>query len=233
MARNVNTNEAIIETRDLTQSYVGVTALKGVNLEIYEGQFTWIAGESGSGKTTLMGIIAGLTKPDNGSVYVSGQEITSLNGKALDIYRGSVGKIYQKSGMIPGLTVKQNIKVPHSRAGRRIDQEYTAALTQHLGMASRLNQEAATLSGGQQQRAALIRALAARPNILLADEPTASLDSGLTVEYHEIIQDLVQDTGLTVVMTSHDQTTGNYADRIIELRDGEVSGISENVRNIT
>jgi putative ABC transport system ATP-binding protein len=200
-----------------------VEALRGVSLEVPSGQFTAVMGPSGSGKSTLMHILAGLDKPTSGSVSIAGQEIADLNDKQLtQLRRQHVGFVFQAFNLLPTLTAEENITLPLSLAGRKIDREQLDVLIERVGLSDRRDHRPAQMSGGQQQRVAIARALATRPTVLFADEPTGNLDSGSGHEVLDMLRETVEKDGQTILMVTHDPKAATTADRVLFLADGHI-----------
>ena len=202
-----------------------VAALDNVSVGLGQGQFTAIMGPSGSGKSTLLHMLAGLDRPTSGEVYLGETETTGLNDKALTLLRRDrIGFIFQSFNLLPTMTAAENIVLPMRIAGRRPDEHWVASIVATVGLEDRLRHRPAELSGGQQQRVAAARALASRPDIVFADEPTGALDSRSGLELLRFLRRAVSDLGQTVVMVTHDPTAASYADRILFLADGRVVG---------
>jgi putative ABC transport system ATP-binding protein len=202
-----------------------VVALDDVSVGFQAGQFTAIMGPSGSGKSTLLHLLAGLDRTSSGEVYLGGTEITSLNDKALTLLRRDrIGFIFQSFNLLPTMTAAENIVLPMRIAGRRPDPHWVDSIVATVGLTGRLSHRPAELSGGQQQRVAAARALASRPDIVFADEPTGALDSSSGAELLSFLRTAVTDLGQTVVMVTHDPTAAAYADRVVFLADGRVVG---------
>ena len=180
-------------------------------------------GPSGSGKSTLLHVLAGLDRPTSGEVYLGDTEITSLNDKALTLLRRDrIGFIFQSFNLLPTMTAAENIVLPMRIAGRKPDEQWVASIVDTVGLTGRMSHRPAQLSGGQQQRVAAARALASRPQIVFADEPTGALDSRSGAELLGFLRTAVSELGQTVVMVTHDATAASYADRVIFLADGHV-----------
>ena len=200
-----------------------VTALDNVSVGLREGQFTAIMGPSGSGKSTLLHMIAGLDRPTSGQVFLGDTEITSLKDKALTLLRRDrIGFIFQSFNLLPTMTAAENIVLPLRIAGKRADPHWVASIVDTIGLTGRLGHRPSELSGGQQQRVAAARALASRPDIVFADEPTGALDSRSGTELLKFLRTAVSELGQTVVMVTHDATAASYADRVIFLADGHL-----------
>ncbi|MFC8875731.1 ABC transporter ATP-binding protein [Streptomyces ardesiacus] len=201
----------------------GVRALDEVSLTVEHGTFLAVMGPSGSGKSTLMHCAAGLDSPTSGRVRIDGQEISGLNEtRRTELRRERVGFVFQAYNLIPSLSVEDNITLPLRLAGRRPDREWLRALTERVGLAGRLAHRPAELSGGQQQRASLVRALAARPAVVFADEPTGALDLRSAHQVLDLLRALVDDLGQTVVMVTHDPAAAARAHRALVMADGRV-----------
>jgi putative ABC transport system ATP-binding protein len=218
----------IVTTTDVTRRFgegeAAVDALRGISLGFPAGQFTAVMGPSGSGKSTLMHILAGLDQPTSGSVVVDGTELSVLDDAALtQLRRDKLGFIFQSFNLLPVLTAKENILLPLSIAGREPDTEWVDRLVETIGLTDRLTHRPAELSGGQQQRVAVARALASKPAIVFADEPTGNLDSKTSKEVLAILRRSVDEMGQTIVMVTHDAGAAGIADRLIVLHDGLVS----------
>jgi putative ABC transport system ATP-binding protein len=218
---------SIVSARDLTRVFgegeASVTALAGVTVDFPQGAFTAIMGPSGSGKSTLMHLLAGLDRPTSGSVMIEDVELGSLGDDELTrLRRDRVGFVFQAFNLLPVLNARENILLPISIAGRKPDEEWIATLVQALGLGDRLTHRPSELSGGQQQRVAVARALASRPAVIFADEPTGNLDSRNSVEILELLRRCVDDFGQTIVMVTHDEDAAGRADRLLVLRDGRV-----------
>ncbi len=212
---------------DLTKIYgsghAEVRALDGVTLDLYAGQFTAVMGPSGSGKSTLMHCAAALDDATSGSVVLGDVELSSLNDKELTrLRRDRIGFVFQSFNLVPTLTAEENILLPLSIAGRKPDKEWYDLVITTVGLGDRLSHRPNELSGGQQQRVAVARALASRPSIVFADEPTGNLDSHSGAEVLSLLRRSVDDYGQTIVMVTHDPVAASYADRVIFLADGKI-----------
>jgi putative ABC transport system ATP-binding protein len=200
-----------------------VVALDGVTVGIPRGRFTAIMGPSGSGKSTLMHCMAGLDSVDSGQVFIGGTELTALKDKQLTrLRRDKVGFIFQAFNLVPTLTALENITLPMDIAGRRPDREWLDTVIDTVGLRPRLKHRPSELSGGQQQRVACARALASRPEIIFADEPTGNLDSRSGAEVLGFLRDSVGRMGQTIVMVTHDPSAAAYADQVLFLSDGQI-----------
>jgi putative ABC transport system ATP-binding protein len=220
--------DAVVQARAITRLYgdgdACVHALAGVNIDLKRGAYTAIMGPSGSGKSTLMHVLAGLDRPTAGNVWIDGTEITTLKERALTrLRRDKIGFIFQTFNLLPTLTAHENILLPLSIAGRKGDGAWVDQLIDTVGLSDRLKHKPAELSGGQQQRVAVARALASRPAVLFADEPTGNLDSHTGEEVLQLLRHSCDDLGQTIVMVTHDAHAATYADRIVFLKDGVVA----------
>jgi putative ABC transport system ATP-binding protein len=200
-----------------------VQALAGVTVDFAAGQFTAIMGPSGSGKSTLMHCLAGLDELTSGSVWIEGTDLTALKEKDLTkLRRDRVGFVFQAFNLIPTLTAEENITLPLSLAGHDPDSTWFDQVVATVGLRDRLKHRPSELSGGQQQRVAVARALASKPAIIFADEPTGNLDSRSSSEILGFMRSAVSDYGQTIVMVTHDPVAASYADRVLVLADGQI-----------
>jgi putative ABC transport system ATP-binding protein len=200
-----------------------VRALDDVSVDFYEGQFTAVMGPSGSGKSTLMHCIAGLDAVSDGNVFIGSTDLTTLKEKELTrLRRDHIGFVFQAFNLVPTLSAEENMKLPSLLAGTDVDGEWFDSLVQTVGLADRLHHRPSELSGGQQQRVAVARALAARPDIIFADEPTGNLDSRSGAEILDFMRRAVREFGQTIVMVTHDPSAAAYSDRVVFLGDGEI-----------
>ena len=200
-----------------------VRALDDVTVDFAEGQFTAIMGPSGSGKSTLMHCLAGLDTLTLGKVFIDGTDLSGLNDRELTVLRREqVGFIFQAYNLIPTLTALENITLPLDLGGVDVDQAWLNEVVHAVKLESRLTHRPSELSGGQQQRVAVARALASRPKIIFADEPTGNLDSRSGAEILAFMRHAVSDLGQTIVMVTHDPVAAAYADRVVFLADGKV-----------
>jgi putative ABC transport system ATP-binding protein len=227
---------SIIETKNIKKYYhkgseIEVRALDGVDLNIQKGEFTAIVGPSGSGKTTLLNIIGGLDKATDGSVTIEGDQISSLSSKELINYRlNHIGFVFQAYNLIPVLSAVENVEFiallqnwpPAKRRERAIE------LLKQVGLEEQMNKRPNQMSGGQQQRVAVARALASKPAFVLADEPTANLDSKSTSDLLDIMLQLNQEEGTTFIFSTHDQRVIDKARRVVTLEDGKI--VNDEVR---
>ena len=200
-----------------------VNALDGVDARFYAGEFTAIMGPSGSGKSTLMHAVAGLDTLTSGDVFIGEVNLGQLNDKQLTrLRRDHIGFIFQAFNLVPTLTALENITLPLMLAGRKPDQQWLDLVIDTVGLSSRVKHRPSELSGGQQQRVAVARALASRPRIIFADEPTGNLDSRSGSELLEFLQMAARDMGQTIVMVTHDPRAATYADSVLFLADGRI-----------
>jgi putative ABC transport system ATP-binding protein len=205
------------------QGHTEVRALDGVTVDFPAGRFTAIMGPSGSGKSTFMHVLAGLDKPTSGQVWIGGTELGSLSDKQLTLLRRQrVGFIFQSFNLLPTLTAAENVELPMALAGSKPDRSWVDRVIDSVGLRDRLSHRPNELSGGQQQRVAAARALASKPSIVFADEPTGNLDSNASAELLGFLRRSVDDFGQTIVMVTHDPNAAAYADHVIFLQDGRV-----------
>jgi putative ABC transport system ATP-binding protein len=219
----------VVKIDNVTRVYqvgkVETKALRGINLTVESGEFTTLVGPSGSGKTTLLQMIGCLDQPTTGQVFINDKDVTRLNrNQRADMRRGTIGFIFQFFALIPTLTAYENVEMPllmngHSSKERR---ERVMELLTAVDLADRANNRPDQLSGGQQQRVAVARALAPKPTLVLADEPTANLDTTNGQQVMEIMQKLNQETGVTFVFATHDPRVIKYARRVVTLQDGKI-----------
>jgi putative ABC transport system ATP-binding protein len=217
----------VLETRDLKKYYGAgdtlVKALDGVDLQVENGEFVAIVGTSGSGKSTLLHILGGLDRPTGGSVLVDGKDIFSLKDEELTIFRRrKIGFVFQAYNLVPVLSAYENIILPIQLDGGRVDKDYVGRVIEALGLEQRLNSLPSQLSGGQQQRVAIARALAAKPAIILADEPTGNLDSKTSQDVLSLMKITSQKFAQTMVMITHNEEIAQTADRIVRIEDGRI-----------
>ena len=200
-----------------------VRALDGVSVNFQAERFTAIMGPSGSGKSTLMHCVAGLDSVTSGTVEIDGLDLTALDDRALTkVRREEIGFIFQAFNLIPTLTAMENITLPLDLAGRKIDKAWVDDVVKTVNLRDRLTHRPSELSGGQQQRVAVARALAGRPKIICADEPTGNLDSKAGTEILRFMRQAVSELGQTIVMVTHDPVAASYANRVLFLADGHI-----------
>ncbi len=223
-----NSTEYIIETHDIVQSFPvsggEFVALNNININIPGGKMTILRGRSGSGKTTLMNLLGALDKPKQGSIIFKGKDIVAMSEKEREnIRKKEIGFIFQSVALIPMMTAYENVEFALRLAGYKGNKKERALQCLNMvGLSKRANHMPQELSGGEQQRVAIARAIAHKPGIIFADEPTAELDSGTSIQVVKIFKALVSDEGITVVMTTHDVGLMGVADCIYELEDGEI-----------
>jgi putative ABC transport system ATP-binding protein len=218
-----------LAARGLTKTYghgeAEVHALTGVDVDFAAGCFTAIMGPSGSGKSTLLYLLAGLESATSGTVHLGATELTALNDDALTkLRRDRIGFVFQAFNLLPMFNAKDNITLPLSLAGIKLDQAWFDQVVDTLGLADRLSHRPSEMSGGQQQRVAVARALIARPDVILADEPTGNLDTRSGLEVLAFLRRSVRELGQTVVMVTHDPAAAAYAGRVVLLADGRIAG---------
>lgn len=219
--------KAILETEDLVKYYGEgenqVRAIDHTSMQVQRGEFVAVVGRSGSGKSTLLHMLGGLDRPDSGKVYIEGRDIFDLKDEQLAVFRRrKIGFIFQDYNLMPALNVWENIVLPIGLDGKKVKKDFVLDIVKSIGMEERLHAMPNQLSGGQKQRVAIARALAARPAIILADEPTGNLDSHTEMEVISILKNCVSKYGQTLVMITHDETIAQMADRVIVIADGKV-----------
>lgn len=217
----------VLKTEALTKIYGkgqnSVTALENVDLSVERGEFLAIVGTSGSGKSTLLHMLGGLDRPSSGKVYVENKDIFSLKDEPLTIFRRrKIGFVFQAFNLVPTLNVYENIVFPIQLDGNKIDETFTNEVISSLGLAEMQSRLPNQLSGGQQQRVAIARALAAKPAIVLADEPTGNLDSKTSQDVLSLLKITGQKYSQTIVMITHNEAIAQMADRIIRIEDGHI-----------
>lgn len=225
---NINT-DIILQLENLVKYYGSgeslVRAVDHTSLQVERGRFTAIVGRSGSGKSTLLHLIGGLDRPDEGRVIIDGTDIFSLkNDQLAQFRRKKIGFVFQDYNLIPSLNVWENIVLPLGLDSRKVDSAEINEILRKIGLEDKKNAMPSVLSGGQKQRTAIARALASKPAIILADEPTGNLDSQTELEVVSLLKSCVQEFGQTLVMITHDETIAQMADRIIEIEDGRIGG---------
>jgi len=217
----------ILETKDLRKVYgsgeAEVRALDGIDLTVNDGEFVAIIGSSGSGKSTLLHMLGGLDRPTSGTVTVDGQDLSALKEEELTIFRRrKIGFVFQSYNLVPVLSVWENIVLPVELDGGNLDKTYIDQIVQTLGLDNKLENLPNTLSGGQQQRVAIARALAAKPAIILADEPTGNLDSRTSQDVMGLLKITSERFSQTIVMITHNEELAQIADRTIRIEDGRI-----------
>jgi putative ABC transport system ATP-binding protein len=214
---------AVAATKAYGRGESAVLALDAIDVEFASGQFTAIMGPSGSGKSTLMHALAGLDDLTGGRAFIGDVDLTELNDRKLTkLRRDRLGFIFQAFNLVPTLTALENITLPMDLAGRRPDPGWLDQVIRTVGLEARLRHRPSELSGGQQQRVAVARALAGRPEIVFADEPTGNLDSRTGAEILDFMRLAVRELGQTIVMVTHDPVAASYADRVVFLADGRI-----------
>lgn len=227
---------SILKTENLKKYYGSgeslVKALDGISLAIEEGQFVSIVGTSGSGKSTLLHMLGGLDKATEGKVFVSGKEILQMNEEQRTVFRRrNIGFIFQNYNLVPVLNVYENITLPIELDGGTLDKTFLNEILKTLGLEGKQMNMPNNLSGGQQQRVAIARALAAKPSIILADEPTGNLDSKTGMEVVGLLKTTSRKFNQTMVMITHNEEIAQMADRIIRIEDGRIVGGDQRVSN--
>ena len=217
----------ILETKDLRKVYgsgdTEVRALDGVDLTVEKGEFVAVVGTSGSGKSTLLHMLGGLDRPTGGTVTVDGKELSAMRDEELTIFRRrKIGFVFQDYSLVPVLNVYENIVLPIQLDGNAPDKAYVERIIETLGLEAKLQNLPNNLSGGQQQRVAIARALAAKPAIILADEPTGNLDSATSLDVMGLLKVTAQKFSQTIVMITHNEELAQMADRIIRIEDGRI-----------
>lgn len=232
----MNSTTEVAKATNVTRVYkigqMETKALRGVNLSIDSGEFTALIGPSGSGKTTLLQLIGCLDQPTSGQVFINGRDVTKFNrNQRADVRHNNIGFIFQFFALIPTLTAYENVEMPLLLGGVNASkrQTHVTELLQAVDLADRAHHRPDQLSGGQQQRVAIARALATRPTLILADEPTANLDTPNGRQIMDIMARLNRERGVTFVFATHDPRVINYAHRVVELRDGLI--VSERSAN--
>ncbi len=220
---------SILKTVELKKYYGSseneVHALNGVNFSVEEGEFVSIVGTSGSGKSTLLHMLGGLDRPTSGKVFVDGKDIFSLKDEELTIFRRrKIGFVFQSYNLVPVMNLYENIVLPIELDGNKVDKGYVKELINTLGIKEKLDNLPNQLSGGQQQRVAIARALAAKPAIVLADEPTGNLDSRTSQDVLGLLKVTGDKFGQTIVMITHNPELAQLADRIVRIEDGLIQG---------
>ena len=217
----------ILETKDLRKVYgsgdTEVRALDGVDLTVEKGEFVAVVGTSGSGKSTLLHMLGGLDRPTGGTVTVDGKELSAMRDEELTIFRRrKIGFVFQNYNLVPVLNVYENIVLPIQLDGNAPDKAYVERIIETLGLEAKLQNLPNNLSGGAQQRVAIARALAAKPAIILADEPTGNLDSATSLDVMGLLKVTAQKFSQTIVMITHNEELAQMADRIIRIEDGRI-----------
>ena len=217
----------ILETRNLRKIYgkgeAQVLALKDVSVSVEKGEFTAIVGASGSGKSTFLHLAGGLDTPTDGEVWVDGQRLNDMSRDELTIFRRrNIGFVFQQYNLVPMMNVRENILLPSLLDGKSPDRDYLEEIIRTLGLAEKLDFMPNALSGGQQQRTAIARALASRPALLLADEPTGNLDSRSSQDVMGLLKAAAEQFHQTILMITHNEALAQTADRILRIEDGQI-----------
>jgi len=225
---NIEFMNVIISANNLTKIYgekeTSVTALDNININFNEMQFTAIMGPSGSGKSTLLHCLAGLDRPSSGQIYLKDSDISTLNDKQLTkIRRDSFGFVFQAFNLIPTLTAEENITLPASIAGKKPDMDWVKKVVDTVDISDRLTHRPNELSGGQQQRVAAARAMATKPEVIFADEPSGNLDSKSSKELLVFMKSVVEELNQTIIMVTHDPYAASFANRVVMLKDGKIA----------
>ena len=229
----------VLEAQLVTKTYEVdssiIKAVDDVSIQVCPGEFVALVGPSGSGKTTMLALLAGLLSPTDGSILIGGQDISTMNeGKRTRFRREKVGFTFQDNNLVPYLTVKENVELMLKLNGRfnKKSKKHALELLEELGLGDRLNNLPSQLSGGQQQRVAIARALVHRPDIVLADEPTASLDTQRAIQVVETFAQQIHAQNLAGIMVTHDLRMTQFVDKIIQMRDGQVAAVIEDREQI-
>lgn len=219
----------MISLHDIHKSYDGLEVVKGVSLDVTPGEIMAIVGPSGAGKTTLLQIMGTLDRPDSGTVSYDGVDVALMSDSRLARFRNaSIGFVFQFHQLLPEFSVLENVAMPALIGGTNRKEAFARAkeLVDYLGIAERATHRPAQLSGGERQRAAVARALVNRPSVVLADEPSGSLDSHNRMELHKLFFDLRRDMGQTFVIVTHDESLAADCDRVVHMTDGTISNIT-------
>jgi putative ABC transport system ATP-binding protein len=229
----------VLEAQSVTKTYQvddsTINAVDEVSVQVCPGEFVALVGPSGSGKTTMLALLAGLLSPSEGSILIGGQELSTMNeAKRTRFRREKVGFTFQDNNLVPYLTVKENVELMLKLNGRynKKTRKHAQELLEQLGLGDRLKNLPSQLSGGQQQRVAIARALVHRPDIVLADEPTASLDTQRALQVVETFADQIHAQNLAGIMVTHDLRMTQFVDKIIQMRDGKIATVIEDKQQI-
>jgi len=229
----------VLEAQSVTKTYQVdssiIKAVDDVSIQICPGEFVALVGPSGSGKTTMLALLAGLLSPSEGSILIGDQDISTMNeSRRTRFRREKVGFTFQDNNLVPYLTVKENVELMLKLNGQynKRSKKHAAELLEQLGLGDRLNNLPSQLSGGQQQRVAIARALVHRPKIVLADEPTASLDTQRALQVVETFADQIHAQNLAGIMVTHDLRMCQFVDKVIQMRDGQVAAVIQDKQQI-
>ena len=221
----------MIEIENINKSYGSLQVLRDVCVDIHQGEVVSIVGPSGAGKTTLLQIIGTLDKPDSGSIIFNGTDVLKLKGRELAHFRNrNIGFVFQFHQLLPEFTALENVAMPALLGGTKQSEAYKRAgeLLQYMGLSERINHKPAQLSGGESQRVAVARALINNPSVILADEPSGSLDSQNKRELHDLFFRLRSEMNQTFVIVTHDEQLAQQADRVLHMRDGAIENFTKN-----
>ena len=221
----------MIEIKDINKSYGALQVLRDVCVDIRQGEVVSIVGPSGAGKTTLLQIMGTLDKPDSGSIVFNGTDVLKLKGRELAHFRNrNIGFVFQFHQLLPEFTALENVAMPALLGGTKQSEAYKRAgeLLQYMGLSERINHKPAQLSGGESQRVAVARALINNPSVILADEPSGSLDSQNKRELHDLFFRLRSEMNQTFVIVTHDEQLAQQADRVLHMRDGAIENFTKN-----
>ena len=221
----------MIEIKDINKSYGALQVLRDVCVDIRQGEVVSIVGPSGAGKTTLLQIMGTLDKPDSGSIIFNGTDVLKLKGRELAHFRNrNIGFVFQFHQLLPEFTALENVAMPALLGGTKQSEAYKRAgeLLQYMGLSERINHKPAQLSGGESQRVAVARALINNPSVILADEPSGSLDSQNKRELHDLFFRLRSEMNQTFVIVTHDEQLAQQADRVLHMRDGAIENFTKN-----
>ena len=217
-------SDSIIQINNMNKWFGDFQVLKGINLEVKPKQKIVVCGPSGSGKSTLLHCLAGLDRPSSGQIFLRNQDISTLNDKQLTkIRRDSFGFVFQAFNLIPTLTAEENITLPASIAGRKPDMDWVKQVVETIDIGDRLTHRPNELSGGQQQRVAAARAMATKPEVIFADEPSGNLDSKSSKELLVFMKSVVEELNQTIIMVTHDPYAASFANRVVMLKDGRIA----------
>ncbi len=223
----------MIRLRDIHKSYSGLEVLKGISLDIPSGKVVSIVGPSGAGKTTLLQIMGTLDRPDSGSVTYDGTDVLRMSDSALSSFRNrNIGFVFQFHRLLPEFSLLENVALPALIGGASRSEAFSEArrLIEYMGLSARADHRPSQLSGGECQRTAVARALVNSPSVILADEPSGSLDSHNRRELHRLFFDLRRDTGVTFVIVTHDESLAADCDMVVHMRDGRIETVAEETR---